>query len=297
MTTTLAAMSVPDVLRADPVEALASFGVLMAATVGIGLVLRHRLRLLRSLRAMVLVLVLASLVLALAAALLSARLMLLDGGQVRQFVVVLGAAAGFGVVLVAFASRPLADDVRRLGAAAEAVERGDLAARSDIDRRDELGHTARAFDAMAARLAQLQAERQRDDAERRLLLTSVSHDLRTPVTALGLAIESLVDGVAPDPARYLQSMRKDVAALSSLIDDLFLLLRRGATRPTCTCATTARASRPASAIGPSSPSRESTMPVAGPMAVPVWGWPSPEDSLWRAVGRSRSAPGPVGMSW
>ena len=39
------------------------------------------------------------------------------------------------------------------------------------------------------------------------------------------AIEALTNGVAPDPPRYLRWMAHDVAALSSLVDDLFLLAR------------------------------------------------------------------------
>ena len=37
------------------------------------------------------------------------------------------------------------------------------------------------------------------------------------------AVEALEDGLAPDPQRYLRSMRADVDAMSHLVDDLFLL--------------------------------------------------------------------------
>ena len=57
------------------------------------------------------------------------------------------------------------------------------------------------------------------------MLTSVGHDLRTPLAALRAAIEALQDGVAADEARYLRAMAHDVDALSSLVDDLFLLSR------------------------------------------------------------------------
>ena len=56
------------------------------------------------------------------------------------------------------------------------------------------------------------------------MLTSVSHDLRTPLAALQAAVEALADGVAPDPARYLRSMQRDIDALTALVDDLFLLV-------------------------------------------------------------------------
>ena len=57
------------------------------------------------------------------------------------------------------------------------------------------------------------------------MFSSIGHDLRTPLTALRAAVEALIDGVAPDPDRYLRSMLRDVEALSALIDDLFLLSR------------------------------------------------------------------------
>ena len=57
------------------------------------------------------------------------------------------------------------------------------------------------------------------------MLSSIGHDLRTPLAALQVAVEALADGVAPDPDRYLRSMRRDVEALAALVDDFFLLAR------------------------------------------------------------------------
>ena len=84
---------------------------------------------------------------------------------------------------------------------------------------------ARALDELTERLDELERERAGVEEERRIMLTSVGHDLRTPLAALQAAIEALADGVAPDPPRYLRSMAHDVAALSALVDDLFLLSR------------------------------------------------------------------------
>jgi signal transduction histidine kinase len=57
------------------------------------------------------------------------------------------------------------------------------------------------------------------------MLSSVGHDLRTPLAALRVAVDALADGVAPDPERYVRSMRRDVDALATLVDDFFLLAR------------------------------------------------------------------------
>lgn len=53
----------------------------------------------------------------------------------------------------------------------------------------------------------------------------VSHDLRTPLSALRAMAEALEDGVAADPPRYLRQMRQEVERLDQLVDDLFLLSR------------------------------------------------------------------------
>ena len=114
--------------------------------------------------------------------------------------------------------RRIEDTVRR-------IEQGDRDVRTDIDRVDELGHVAHALDELTERLDGLERERTRFEDERAAMLSSVSHDLRTPIAALQAAVEALADGIAPDPQRYLASMQRDIDALASLVDDLFLLVR------------------------------------------------------------------------
>ena len=62
---------------------------------------------------------------------------------------------------------------------------------------------------------------------RRELFAAVSHDLRTPITALGLLATAIDDEVV-EPAKrreYLARMHTHVRALGALIDDLFDLTR------------------------------------------------------------------------
>ena len=72
--------------------------------------------------------------------------------------------------------------MRELQKAVERFGRGDLSARAGSTRRDELGQLARTFDRMADRIETLLA------AERRLLL-DISHELRSPLARLGVAVE------------------------------------------------------------------------------------------------------------
>ncbi len=115
-------------------------------------------------------------------------------------------------------SAPIARDANRLSDAATRVARGDLTARSGVMRADELGDAAAEFDRMVVRLEAV-------EKERALMLSSISHDLRTPLAALRASVEAIRDGVAPDPERSLTGMEHQVKALAALVDDLGLHTR------------------------------------------------------------------------
>ena len=115
-------------------------------------------------------------------------------------------------------SAPIARDARRLSEAATRVAHGDLGARSGVVRADELGDAALEFDRMVVRLEAV-------EKERTLMLSSISHDLRTPLAALRASVEAIRDGVAPDPDASLRGMEHQVQALAALVDDLSLHTR------------------------------------------------------------------------
>lgn len=64
------------------------------------------------------------------------------------------------------------------------------------------------------------------EAQRRDLMTAVSHDLRTPLASLRAMVESIEEGVVDDRdtvRRYIAEIRRSVDALVLLVDDLFEL--------------------------------------------------------------------------
>lgn len=127
--------------------------------------------------------------------------------------------ATFAAALAAYVlSTPIARDANRLSEAATRVGAGDLGARTGVTRSDELGDAARAFDRMVERLAAV-------EKERALMLSSISHDLRTPLAALRVSVEAIRDGVTDDPDALLVGMEHQMRALSVLVDDLQLHTR------------------------------------------------------------------------
>lgn len=146
---------------------------------------------------------------------IAAQTMMIDSHD-RRLVMWALIPAVMGAAMVAMLlARPVARDAKRICSAAMRVADGDLSARTGVQRNDELGEAAEMFDVMVTRLDTVEKERS-------LMLSSISHDLRTPLAALRAAVEAIRDGVAPDPDLYLAGMERQVRALSSLVDDLQL---------------------------------------------------------------------------
>ncbi len=272
----LAMPSFGDLLRQDPLPPLAAFVALAVGGLVLARLCRPWLSRARSLGLIVTLVSLASLAFAFAAAAVAAAFMVLDRQQLASFAVVLAIAAGFAVLLAVAMVRPLVADVERLAAVAERVESGDLSVRSGIGRRDELGQAARAIDQMLARLDRLESERDGIEKERRVLLSNIGHDLRSPLAALQAAVEALVDGVAPDPPRYLRSMEHDLAALNALVDDVFLLGRLEAGRfgvPTTTFDLRATLDEAVEALVPTAAVKGVELVVQGPAGAASRGSP------------------------
>jgi signal transduction histidine kinase len=158
-----------------------------------------------------------------------AALMLVSQHDVIQVLLLLvySTAAAVGAALaVAQAS---AGAVDRLSASASRLADGDLTARTgELGAGPELDALSTTLDEMAERLsASIESERAAE-AQRRDLVTAVSHDLRTPLSGVRAMVEAIDDGVVEDPEtvrRYLRQVRGSIESLVTLVDDLFELVQ------------------------------------------------------------------------
>jgi signal transduction histidine kinase len=117
------------------------------------------------------------------------------------------------LVMVQLLARGMTSPLRQMADAAKAMARGDYERRVTATSRDEVGDLARAFNAMAAELGEV-------DRIRRDLVANVSHELRTPITALRAALENVVDGVAEPDNDMLRTMLEQVDRLGRLVSQL-----------------------------------------------------------------------------
>jgi two-component system sensor histidine kinase MprB len=122
------------------------------------------------------------------------------------------AAAGLAWLVAGRGLRP----VRTLTAAAEEVaDTRRLEARIEVDRGDELGRLAAAFNDMLVALEESRMSQQR-------LVADASHELRTPLTSVRTNIELLAKGTVPEDERdeLLSDLTAEVAELSHLVAEI-----------------------------------------------------------------------------
>jgi two-component system, OmpR family, sensor kinase len=144
---------------------------------------------------------------------------------------VLLGAVGLGLWLVRVGLRPL----RNIEGTAAEIAGGELSSRvPDTDERTEVGRLGIALNTMLERIEDAFAKQQ--EAERRLrrFVADASHELRTPVSAVGAYAELFERGAQQRPddlARVLRGVRVETARMQALIEDLLLLTRLDEGRP------------------------------------------------------------------
>jgi signal transduction histidine kinase len=121
-------------------------------------------------------------------------------------------AVGLGAFPVV---RRLTRRLERLQTGVESLGAGDLAARVEVEGRDEVARLAQSFNAAAARIESLVGAH-------KMLLANASHELRTPLARIRLGLALVEKDV--DPRRKAE-LERDIVELDQLIDEILLTSR------------------------------------------------------------------------
>ncbi len=87
----------------------------------------------------------------------------------------------------------------------------------------EIGELCEDFEEMRKRLKQTNEEKLAFDKENRELISNISHDLKTPITAVKGYVEGIIDGVADTPEkmdRYIRTIYSKANEMDRLINEL-----------------------------------------------------------------------------
>ena len=128
-------------------------------------------------------------------------------------------------VLAYLVSGSLTRPLGKLRRAAEQIEAGNLDYQLEAMKNNEIGQVRNAFESMRLRLKQSINQSAQLELNRKELISNISHDLKTPITAIKGYVEGIQDGVANTEEmrnKYIQTIYKKATEMDGLIDELFL---------------------------------------------------------------------------
>ncbi|RCX09615.1 signal transduction histidine kinase [Anaerobacterium chartisolvens] len=122
-------------------------------------------------------------------------------------------------------SKSISSPLRRLKRAASEISRGNLAYEIIEEGDEEISELCRSFEQMRLKLKDSVHTQIKYDENRKMLISSISHDLKTPITSIKGYIDGILDGVANTPEKvnkYLKTIYSKASQMDIMIDDLLL---------------------------------------------------------------------------
>ncbi|MDK2868412.1 MAG: hypothetical protein PWP51_1215 [Clostridiales bacterium] len=119
------------------------------------------------------------------------------------------------VVLIFLITQRMGYEIKVINDAAKYISEGNFDKKIIINRKDELGELANSFNLMADELNQ-------QENTKRMFISSLSHDLRTPLTTIKGYTIGILDGTieADKQERYLNIVKSESERLIKMINDL-----------------------------------------------------------------------------
>lgn len=128
-----------------------------------------------------------------------------------------------GLLLMFWIYRSILRPLNRLRVGMNQIKEGDLDFSVQSETQDEIGQICEDFEEMRIRLKELIESRLQYEEDIKELISNISHDLKTPLTAIKGYSEGLLDGVAVTPQKqekYLKTIFTKANDMSILVDEL-----------------------------------------------------------------------------
>ena len=119
--------------------------------------------------------------------------------------------------------RSIAVPLVKLRKATRNIKEGNLDFVLEVEGNDEFSQLCQDFEEMRKRLKESTEEKILMDKENKELISNISHDLKTPITAIKGYVEGIQDGVASSPEKlnkYIRTIYNKANDMDRLIDEL-----------------------------------------------------------------------------
>ena len=130
-----------------------------------------------------------------------------------------------GLSITAWIYRGIVTPIYKLEEAAQNIKEGNLDFTVEAETNDEMGKLCRNFEDMRQRLKESAEEKLEAEKQNRILISNISHDLKTPITAIKGYVEGIMDGVADTPEKvdkYMRTIYSKAIDMDRLINELTL---------------------------------------------------------------------------
>lgn len=113
--------------------------------------------------------------------------------------------------------------ISELNVAMQKIKDGDFEHTLNTDAEGEIGDLYRNYEDMRLRLKESAEEKEENDKKNKELISNISHDLKTPITAIKGYVEGIMDGVADSPEKmdkYIRTIYNKANDMDKLINEL-----------------------------------------------------------------------------